>query len=113
MMHRTFLSSLALLLLWLSWPVPAVAEVSRQQALLNAKNLEVVTTGGATYYFLVTTNDYQRMTFSDGNVEIDGTVIPFSDIKSISYRTLSRVILDEDSTTYNRGSQPCRPPERG
>ena len=104
MMHRTFLSSLALLLLWLSWPAPAVAVVSRQQALLNAKNLEVVTTGGATYYFLVTTNDYQRMTFSDGNVEIDGTVIPFSDIKSISYRTLSRVILDEDSTTYNRAN---------
>lgn len=101
-MHRFCLNSLALLLLCLSCSVSAVAEVSRQQAMLNAKNLVVTTTKGVTYYYLVTTNDYQRLTLADGNVEICGDAFAIADIKSISYRSLARVFMNEDSTTYNR-----------
>lgn len=101
-MHRFCLNSLALLLLCLSWAMPAVAAVSRQQAMLSAKNLVVTTTKGVTYYYLVTTNDYQRLTLAEGNIEICGDVFAIADIKSISYRSLARVFMDEDSTTFNR-----------
>jgi len=90
------------LLLSLSWLAPVRAEVTRQSAMLNAKNLVVTTTKGATYYYLVTSNDYQRLNLSDGNVEICGDVFAISDIQSIRYRSLARVFMDEDSTTFNR-----------
>lgn len=100
-MHRFYLISLALLLLCLSWSAPTVAAVNRQQAMLNAKNLVVTTTKGTTYYYLVTTNDPQRLTLADGNVEICGDVFAITDIQSIAYRSLARVFMDEDSTTFN------------
>lgn len=90
------------LFLSLSWLAPVRAEVTRQSAMLNAKNLVVTTIKGATYYYLVTSNDYQRLNLSDGNVEICGDVFAISDIQSIRYRSLARVFMDEDSTTFNR-----------
>ncbi len=100
-MHRFYLISLSLLLLCLSWSAPAMAAVNRQQAMLNAKNLVVTTTKGTTYYYLVTTNDPQRLTLADGNIEICGDVFDIADIQGISYRSLARQLLHEDSTTFN------------
>ena len=101
-MRYFFTLPLALLLLCLSWSVPAVAQTPRRTVMLNAKNLVVTTNKGATYYYLVTQNAFQRLTLSDGNVEICDDVFALSDIKSIRYRSLPRFFMDEDSTTFNR-----------
>ena len=78
-----------------------IRKATRQNTIANAKNM-VVRTRNATYYYLVSFDSEPVMHLEPGTVNIGGTDFARSDIRSIRFRSLPHVFLDEDSTTYNK-----------
>ncbi len=101
-MKRFYGFFLAVLLTWAPTLSGPIAAATRLSAMLTAKNLVVTTTDGTTYYYLVTSNDYQRLQLADGNVTIGDDVFAITDIQSLQLRSLPKVLLNEDSTTFNK-----------
>ncbi|MCR4995569.1 MAG: hypothetical protein K6A32_09410 [Bacteroidales bacterium] len=74
----------------------------RQSVLMNAKNLVLTTAKGDTYYYLVSSEDNPVIDLTGEGVRILNDEFALSDIASLRFRALSRILLDEDSTTYDK-----------
>lgn len=75
---------------------------TRQSTLLNAKNMVLTTNKGITYYYFVTSEENPMLYLGDGTLRIGPDEFRRQDIKSIRFRSLARVLMDEDSTTYDK-----------
>lgn len=78
-----------------------IHRVTRQQTVLNAKNM-VVRTRQATYYYLVSYDACPCIELGDGTMSIGNDQFARADVKSIRFKALPHLLLDEDSVTYNR-----------
>lgn len=74
---------------------------ARQNVLTSAKNLTLTTTDGTTYYYLVSSEQNPRMYLGD-SIRIGADTFHFSQIQSMRFRSLPRMILSEDSTTFDK-----------
>lgn len=80
----------------------APQRATRQSTLLNAKNMVVTTTRGTTYYYFITGEASPVMHLSPDSLRIGSDEFRRLDIKTIRFRSLARVVMDEDSTTYDK-----------
>lgn len=84
--------------------VAPIHRAGRQTTVTNAKNM-VVTTRQATYYYLVSADFMPVMHLGEGTVSIGADQFARTDIRSIRFRSLPHVLLDEDSLSfYKAGS---------
>lgn len=74
---------------------------SRQNVLTGAKNLTLTTTKGTTYYYFISSEQTQMMQLSD-SLHIGGDSFGFNEVKEMRFRSLARVVMNEDSTTYDK-----------
>lgn len=75
---------------------------TRQSTLLNAKNMVVTTSKGTTYYYFITSDESSMMHLGGGTLRIGNDEFLRKDIKGIRFRSLARVVMDEDSTTFDK-----------
>lgn len=80
----------------------APQRATRQSTLLNAKNMVLTTTKGTTYYYFVTSEENPVMHLGDGTLRIGTDEFRRQDVKGIRFRSLARVVMNEDSTTYDK-----------
>ena len=78
--------------------------VSRYSALLNAKNLVVTTQDNKKYYYLVSANDNMKIelinTPNGRQLKFANDYFPREMVKSMRFKALSRIFLNEDSTSH-------------
>ncbi len=79
-------------------PAP-IRKATRQSVVAGAKNMEV-RVGTATYSYLVSNEAFQLIELGPGTITIGGNTFERSAVKSIRFRSMPHVLLDEDSTTY-------------
>lgn len=78
----------------------AQMKISRSSALTRAKNLTITTKDGQTYYYLISSNDMPIMHLDDGSVRIGKQVFEKQDIKSMRFKEMTHLLMDEDSVTF-------------
>ncbi len=74
---------------------------ARQNVLTSAKNLTLTTTDGETYYYLISSEQNPRMYLGD-SIRIGKDCFHHSQIQSMRFRSLPRMVLSEDSTTFDK-----------
>ncbi|MBP5770769.1 MAG: hypothetical protein J6W75_05345 [Bacteroidaceae bacterium] len=78
-----------------------IHKVSRQTTLMGAKNLVLTTTNGQKYFYFVS-NDETPMLYLGDSLRIGNDAYPLKRLKAMRFHSLEHVILDEDSTTFDR-----------
>lgn len=96
---RTLIMTAAVIAALPSWGQEGT---SHQASMLNAKNLTITTKQNTTYYYLITTDHSPVLHFGDGNVVVQNDEFALENITKMRLRSLSRFILDEDSTTFDK-----------
>ena len=81
-------------------PTQAQMKVARSSALTRAKNLTITTKDGQTYYYLISSNDMPMMHLDDGFVRIGKQVFEKQNIKSMRFKEMAHLLMDEDSVTF-------------
>ena len=74
---------------------------ARQNVLAGAKNLTLTTTKGITYYYLVSTEQMPVLHLGD-SLRIGKDRFAYKDVQSMRFRSLARMVMDEDSTTFDK-----------
>lgn len=85
-------------------PLQAQFHATRSAALTGAKNLMVTLQTGVTYYYLVSSNDTQMLHLSADSIRIGHDSFAKARIKAMRFHTLPRLLLNEDSTTFNKAA---------
>ena len=75
--------------------------VTRQNVLMNAKNLTLTTNNGITYYYLVTSEVSPVLQLGD-SLHIGSDNFSIRQIRSMRFRSLPAFLIDEDSTIYDK-----------
>ena len=83
-------------------PVRGQMKATRTAALTGARNLTLTTVKGTTYYYLVSSNDVQTLHFGESGVRIGQDEFAEGEIQSMRFRSLPRLLMDEDSLTFNK-----------
>lgn len=73
----------------------------RRTVVLGAKNMLLTLSNGTTYYYMVTSESPAVLKMQEENVLIGSDIFGKSDIKSIRFKEMERILLNEDSTVYN------------
>lgn len=79
--------------------------VERRFSLLGACNLTLTTRTGKTYYYYAGSDQkalLQRP--ADGTIVLCGDTFSVADVKTLALHTMPRLLLNEDSTSYNRAT---------
>lgn len=79
----------------------APLRANRQSVLTGAKNLTLTTNKGVVYYYLVS-SESMPMLHLDDSLRIGADRFAYSQVRSMRFRSLSRAVLDEDSTTFEK-----------
>lgn len=79
--------------------------IDRRFSMLSACNLTLTTRVGKTYYYYAG-NDQKAMLRrpSSSTIVLCGDTFSVADVKTLSLHTMPRLILNEDSTSYNRAT---------
>lgn len=72
----------------------------RVEALVRGRQLQVNTTDGKTYHYIVSPLDNPVIYRLTGEIVIQTDSFLLSDIKSMRYRTMQHFVLNEDSVTF-------------
>lgn len=81
--------------------IQAQMKVSRSSALVGAKNMVITTTDGYVYNYLVSDNDIPLIQLSGNSISIGELTLEKSKIKSIRFKEMVHLLMDEDSVTFN------------
>lgn len=97
---RTILCSLSAVV---TLTMAAQPRQARPQTLMSAKNLTIATKGGQTYYYLVSNASFPIIRLQTAaKVQVANDEFDRDDISSMRFRSLTRFVLDEDSTSFDR-----------
>lgn len=74
---------------------------ARRTVVLGAKNMLLTKSNGTTYYYMVTSESPAVVKIQGDNVLLGSDTFEKSEIKSIRFKEMEKILLNEDSTVYN------------